>query len=288
MPGKDTKTVIGKISYTNAWPLFYYVDPQLLRTSASMVTEVPSVLNEGMKRGDIHIGALSSFAYAEAAEQLQLLPDLSVSANGPVKSIFLFSRGPLQTLKNGTIALTNTSATSVNLLKILMIKALGGNPEYKTMEPNLELMMEHADAALLIGDNAIRESWYNRGKYHMTDLGAWWKDFTGCSMTFAVWAVNRKAAAQQPEAMAEITRMFQDSKRRSLKDLTPILTEATSRIGGTAAYWQGYFNNLCYDFDEQQQKGLRLYFKYAYELGLLQQDVKPELWRDNIRMQVKE
>lgn len=287
MPGLDKKTVIGKISYTNAWPLFYYVDPKLLGTSAEMVAEVPSVLNEGMKNGDIHIGALSSFAYAEAADKLQLLPDLSVSADGPVKSILLFSRGPVDTLKSGTIALTNTSATSVNLLKILMQKSLGGSPEYKTMEPDLEVMMEHADAALLIGDNAIRASWYNRD-YHVTDLGEWWKEWTGCSMTFAVWAVNRSAAANKPEAMSEIAGMFQDSKRRSLSNLRPIVSEAASRIGGTEPYWQGYFSNLCYDFNEKQQTGLRLYFKYAYELGLLRHDVTPELWRDNIRMRVKE
>lgn len=288
MPEADTKTVIGKISYTNAWPLFYYVDPQLLKTPAMMVAEVPAVLNQGMKVGDIHIGALSSFAYAEAADKLQLIPDLSVSADGAVKSILLFSRGPVDTLKNGTIALTNTSATSVNLLKILMQKALGGSPEYKTMEPDLEEMMKNADAALLIGDNAIRASWYNRGEYHVTDLGLWWKEWTGCSMTFAVWAVNRVAAATRPEAMAEIACMFQESKRRSLKHLSPIVSEAITRIGGTESYWQGYFNNLCYDFDKRQQEGLRLYFKYAYEIGLLQHDVTPEIWRDNIRMQVKE
>ncbi|MGM1046092.1 MAG: menaquinone biosynthesis protein [Bacillota bacterium] len=287
MPGVDKKTVIGKISYTNAWPLFYYVEPQLLGTPAEMLAEVPSVLNEGMKNGDIHIGALSSFAYAEAADKLQLLPELSVSTNGSVKSILLFSRGPVESLKSGTIALTNTSATSVNLLKILMEKALDGAPEYKTMEPDLDTMMESADAALLIGDNAIRASWYNK-KYYVTDLGKWWKEWTGCSMTFAVWAVNRSAAADNPEAMAEIACMFRDSKRRSLEDLRPIVNEAISRIGGTESYWHGYFNNLCYDFNEMQQEGLRLYFKYAYELGLLKHDVTPELWRENIVMRVKE
>lgn len=287
MPGADKKTVIGRISYTNAWPLFYYVDPELLGTPAQMLAAVPSVLNEGMKNGDIHIGALSSFAYAEAADKLQLLPDLSVSADGSVKSILLFSRSPVEDLKNGTIALTNTSATSVNLLRILMEKALGGAPEYKTMEPDLETMMMNADAALLIGDNAIKASWYNQ-KYHVTDLGKWWKDWTGCSMTFAVWAVNRNAAAHYPEVMAEIASMFRDSKRRSLDDVRPIVHEAVSQIGGTESYWRGYFNNLCYDFNEVQQKGLRLYYKYAYELGLLKKDVTPELWRENIVMRVKE
>ncbi|KKO52003.1 menaquinone biosynthesis protein [Paenibacillus sp. DMB20] len=287
MPNNDRKTVIGKISYTNAWPLFYYVDPGKLDFPAEMVTEVPAVLNEGMKKGNIQIGAISSFSYAEAADRLLLLPDLSVSADGEVKSILLFSRGPVETLAGGTIALTNTSATSVNLLKILMQKALGGSPAYITMEPDLEAMMESADAALLIGDNAIRASWHNRD-YHVTDLSKWWKEWTGYSMTFAVWAVNRGAAAERPGDMADIAALFEDSKRRSLSDLRPIVNAAVSTIGGTEPYWKGYFTNLCYDFDDRKREGLRLYFKYAYELGLLSQDVVPELWSDTIRMQVKE
>lgn len=183
-----------------------------------------------MSRGEIQIGALSSFAYAEAADKLLLLPDLSVSADGPVKSILLFSRQPLHELTNATIAMTNTSATSVNLLKILMALN-GGSHTYMTTEPVLEDMLEVADAALLIGDNAIRASWDSKD-YYVTDLGQWWKELTGCSMTFAVWAVNREAVERNAEGMAEIAAMFEDSKQRSLQDLSPIIAEAVDRIGG--------------------------------------------------------
>lgn len=47
-----------------------------------MVSEVPAILNQGMAEGTIHVGALSSFAYAAASDRLLLLPDLSVSAEG--------------------------------------------------------------------------------------------------------------------------------------------------------------------------------------------------------------
>ena len=287
MPKLDPVTVIGKISYTNAWPVFYHVDAKKLDFPARIVAEVPSFLNAGMQNGDIHIGALSSFAYAEAAEDLWLLPDLSVSADGRVNSILLFSRGPLESLKNGRIALTNTSATSVNLLKILMQKSLGAAPSYVTMEPDLDSMMENCDAALLIGDQAIMASWANK-KYHVTDLGAWWKEWTGCSMTFAVWAVNRRAAEERPEAIARIADMFISSKQQSQADLSPIIMEAISRIGGTREYWSGYFNNLSYDLDGDKLRGLQLYLQYAYELRLLKHKVKPELWSSINRMQVNE
>lgn len=279
-------TVIGKISYTNSWPVFHNFHPSSLSFPAEMVSEVPAILNQGMAQGRIHVGALSSFAYAAASDRLLLLPDLSVSADGPVKSIFLFSRVPVQHIGAGQIAVTNTSATSVNLLKILMNKALGANPEYISADPDLNIMMDQADACLLIGDHAIRASWQDQG-YYVTDLGELWKEWTGLSMTFAVWAVNREAA-RRPEAIAEIAEAFAESKRRGLSDLAPIIHEACCTIGGTASYWNDYFRNLCYDFGERQQEGLNLYFRYAYEMGLLPQEVKMELWSHNLLTRVKE
>lgn len=91
-------TVIGKISYTNSWPVYHYFDPSSLSFPAEMVSEVPAVLNRGMAAGDIHVGALSSFAYAAASDRLLLLPGLSVSADGPVRSIFLFSKSRYSSL----------------------------------------------------------------------------------------------------------------------------------------------------------------------------------------------
>ncbi|NMO96972.1 MqnA/MqnD/SBP family protein [Paenibacillus lemnae] len=287
MPNNDKKTVIGKISYTNAWPLFYHVDTDRLPFEAEITSAVPAVLNQGMQQGNIHIGALSSFAYGEAADKLLLLPDLSVSSDGEVNSILLFSRKPLEQLGRSVIALTNTSATSVNLLKILMHKALGGSPQYLTLEPDLDSMMQSADAALLIGDHAIKASWYNE-QYIVTDLGRWWKEWSGHPMTYAVWAVNRDAVLQMPWKMSRIARLFIESKQRSEQDLQPIIHEAAARIGGTAEYWDAYFHNLNYNFGLDQQQGLRLYFRYAFELGLLKRDVVPELWIDNMVMQVKE
>ncbi|MFF2016326.1 menaquinone biosynthetic enzyme MqnA/MqnD family protein [Paenibacillus sp. NPDC058177] len=283
----NSATVIGKISYTNSWPVFHNFHPSSLKHPATMVSEVPAVLNRGMSEGSIHVGALSSFAYAEASDRLLLLPSLSVSSDGPVRSILLFSKKPLEEIADGIIAVTNTSATSTNLLKIIMQKAIGGRPQYISAEPDLDAMMEVADACLLIGDNAIKASWQNKG-YLVTDLGEFWKKWTGLGMTFAVWAVNRDAARNKFAAVAEIAEAFAESKRRGVRDLAPIVSEAMRTVGGTEVYWYGYFRNLCYDFEERQQEGLNLYFRYAYEMGLLPQEVKMELWSHNLLTRVKE
>ncbi|WP_334071585.1 menaquinone biosynthesis protein [Paenibacillus sp. A14] len=279
--------LIGKIKYTNVWPVFHYFEAKSLSHQVTMVTDVPSALNRRMLSGSLDLSPVSSFAFGYGAEDLVLLPDLSVSSDGPVNSILLFSRKPPEEIRNGVIALTNTSATSNNLLKIIMEKAFEGKPTYWESEPVLDTMMERSDAALLIGDHAIQASWRDHG-YIVTDLGEVWKQWTGYGMTFAVWAVQRAFAEAQPGFLSEVLGVFEASKRRSLKDLTPLVDKARDEIGGSAEYWEHYFRNLCYDFSERRRKGLALYFSYAYEMGLLPKKVRMDIWSENTLTRVKE
>ncbi|RUT47672.1 ABC transporter substrate-binding protein [Paenibacillus anaericanus] len=283
---ENDNILIGKIKYTNAWPVYHHFNVGALSRKSELVTEVPSVLNRGILDGSLDIAPVSSFAFGVGADRLLLLPDLSVSSDGPVNSILLFSRKPPEEMKEGTIALTNTSATSVNLLKIIMQKAYGLNPTYSVGEPDLDQMMAHHDAALLIGDHAIRASWRDHG-YIVTDLGDIWKKWTGYGMSFAVWTVQRSFAEANPEFLSEVCTAFKRSKQQSLNDLSSLVSEACREIGGTADYWHHYFNNLCYDFNDKQQAGLALYFAYAYELGLLQNEVRMDIWSDNTLTRVK-
>lgn len=279
--------LIGKIKYTNVWPVFHYFETKKLPLPASMVTEVPSKLNQRMLEHTLDLSPVSSFSYGSASEELLLLPDLSVSTDGPVHSILVFSRKPLEDIKNGRFALTNTSATSVNLLKIIMERAYEGKPTYWDSEPVLEKMMEDSDAALLIGDQAIQASWQDHD-FIVTDLGEAWRKWTGYGMTFAVWTVQRSLAEQRPEFVSAVCEAFQNSKARSMSDLKPLVDKAMVQIGGTAPYWHHYFSNLRYDFTQQRQAGLALYYAYARELGLLDHEVVMNVWNDNKLIRVKE
>ncbi|WP_211745016.1 menaquinone biosynthesis protein [Paenibacillus sp. Marseille-Q4541] len=287
MSKSSEATVLGKISYTNAWPVFHYFDSEKLTHPVEVVTEVPAVLNKRIHEGTLDLSAMSSFAYGLESERLLILPDVSVSSRGEVKSILLFSKKKIEEIDGGTIALTNTSATSVNLLKILMMKFYEINPQYVTVEPDLSSMMEVADAALLIGDHAIRASWTDHG-YYVYDLGERWYHFTNQSMTFAVWAVSADYAEDNSEIVQEITNAFKASKTRSLEELTPVVEAAEQQIGGTKSYWYDYFQNLCYDFGENELQGLQLYFRYAHELGLMAHEVRLDLWNENKLIRVTE
>ncbi|MEI7024551.1 menaquinone biosynthesis protein [Paenibacillus sp. y28] len=268
---------LGRILYSNVWPVFHYFPEQQFAGRVDIATQVPSGLNKAMKNGTIDLGPMSSFAYGENAEHYMLMPDLSVSANGPVHSILLFHQKPLEQIVDGTIALPTTSATSVNLLKILLQTYGGGKPQYFDAEPDLPSMMARADAALLIGDDAIRASWSDSG-YHVTDLGELWKEATGEWMTFAVWGVRRQAVREQEALITELHQAFLESKRKGRQDVTPIIQAAVERIGGRPSYWQMYFDKLSHDFGLEQQRGLQRYFDEAWALGLLSHRVQMELW----------
>jgi chorismate dehydratase len=279
-------TRMGIIDYTNVWPITFYLDSDRLSRPIELVTKVPAVLNRAMIAGELDLSPVSSFAYGSADRQLTLLPDLSVSSEGAVNSILVFSREPLSKVSSGRIALTNTSATSVNLLKIILEKYYGGRPSYWDSEPDLEAMMESSDAALLIGDHAIKASWRDQG-YYVTDLGKVWKEWTGYGMTFAVFAVQQSFAEENAEWLTEIAEALEASRRISAQHLQPLIEKACLVVGGEPSYWSHYFQNLCYDFTEDRQRGLQLYYDYCYELGLLEQPARLSFWNETKRTQVK-
>lgn len=273
------KLRLGRIAFTNVWPVFHHF-PDQFKEEVEIVSQVPTSLNQALAEGSIDLSPISSFAYAEHYDQYELMPDLSVSCYGKVNSILLFHRKPLSELRYGRIALPTTSATSTNLLKVIMHKFYEGEPSYDYAEPNLEAMMSEADAALLIGDDAIRASWTNRS-YDVTDLGEEWTRMTGHWMSFAVWAIRKDAAARFPGTIQAVYQAFQMSKRSGLRNPRPIVEKAVAEIGGTHAFWTQYFSGLSHDFSESQQAGLHLYYQYVKELGLLDHTVPIQIWTNN-------
>lgn len=274
----NRKIRIGRIDFTNVWPVFHHFDVGSLGDQIELVSQVPTELNEAMALGEIDMGPISSFAYAEAVDQYLLFPDLSVSSYGKVNSILLFHRKPLEDIKFGRIALPTTSATSVNLLKIMMTKFLSGKPIYHFAPPLLDDMMKEADAALLIGDDAIKAKWRHNQDYEITDLGELWTSLTGHWMSFAVWAVRKETVNLYPEFVEKVFIAFQKSKQTGLHAPHEMITKAKRQLGGDDRFWHDYFSQLCYDFGASQRKGLELYYKYALELGLIRKEVPLEIW----------
>jgi chorismate dehydratase len=270
---------MGKISYTNVLPIYYYFNEEPFSGKVNIIPQIPSQLNQQMEAGTIDLGPISSFSYAQNDTSYVVLPQLSVSCRGKVRSILLFSKKPFEELHGASIALTSSSATSVALLKVIIYHFYRLSVSYQTMHPSLKEMMEEHDAALLIGDDAIRASWNEYEYPYVYDLGEEWFKFTGMAMTFAVWAVRKEVTESYPTLLNEIYAAFLESKRRGKEERDRMIADLCRSFGGNETFWQQYFSGLSYDFDDQNIEGLEYFYDLSYQLGLLQNQSVVKLWK---------
>lgn len=268
---------IGKIAYTNVLPVYQYLRDTDMPIAVEWVRQVPTELNRKMMEGSIEISPISSFAYAQQFSNCLLLPNLSISAWGAVRSILLFSKkDSLSALDGAKIALTTASSTSVHLLRVILEKFEGIQPEYQFVAPDLDKMLEQADAALLIGDDAIKASW-RKSSYFVFDLGYEWYRRTGLSMTFAVWAIRREIVEERKAEIEQIAEVFLQAKAIGKNRLEPVIEEAQRRLGGSISFWNKYYQGLCYDLGEKELMGLKTFYHHAFDLGLLDEEVEVQL-----------
>ncbi len=268
---------LGKISYSNMWPVTHFFDENIFAGEVDFIEQVPNQLNKKMAEGEIDIGAISSFAYAENADNYLILPNLSVSCYGNIGSISLYHKPQLKELDRKKIALTNTSLTSVNLLRIILEEFYRIQPKYLSMAPTIDEMMKEADAALLIGDEALFASIKHRIRplYQHLDLGAEWLLQTGKWMVFSVYAVRKETYQQYPELVERIYREYIRSKHQGYQQIETIIAVAIQRYGGSSEFWHEYFTGLSHDLTIEQQEGLHYYYQLAHKIGALA--VEPEL-----------
>ncbi|MFL5493964.1 MAG: MqnA/MqnD/SBP family protein, partial [Gemmatimonadales bacterium] len=107
---------LGRIPWINCYPVYGAVDRGLVPMPAQMVTGTASELNDLLAAGELQVSAVSAVEYARNAAAYHLLPDLAITCDGPVHSVALFSRRPVDALDDCTVLLTASSRTSVLLL----------------------------------------------------------------------------------------------------------------------------------------------------------------------------
>jgi chorismate dehydratase len=280
MGGPKMSLVIGEISYTNMLPLYYYLDRDYLnKLGCLFIPQIPSQLNDGMAKGIIDVGGISSFSYGEHVNDYTLLPNLSVSSHSSVGSIFLFSKVPITQLDGKKIALTSSSATSVNLLKIIFQSFYQLDVTYTVMKPNFSEMLKDHDACLLIGDDAILTLRNLSDDIHRYDLGDIWHEWTKLPMTFAVLAVRNELLLRENERIGILYDCFIASKKKCLEtNYLEMVSSIRRNFGGSKLFWESYFHGLSYDLSEKHIEGLYHYFDKATEIGLLKKVNTISLW----------
>ena len=263
------KTRIGHIQFLNSLPLYHMLVKEEVVLEIDLFKDNPRQLCQKLLDGQLDISPVPAIKYAPPADELLLLPDLTISSDGKVMSILLISKVPIEQLDGQSVALANTSATSQVLTRIILEEKYGLRPCYFECPPDLGQMFRDAQAALLIGDDALRALQSPPG-YHMYDLGEEWTAFTGEKMVYAVWCVRWDYAVQQPENVRKISHAFQHSMEMSKKHVDLIAEEAARWDVFSKSFLMDYFTSLKFEFGLEYQQGLLAYFKKARQLGAIE------------------
>jgi chorismate dehydratase len=262
---------VSAISFLNTAPLMWDFDHGDLRRDYRVDYTLPSACAEILRNGMADIGIIPAAAYTTIPD-LVVIPDVAIAARGPVRSILLVSKVPIDQIK--TVAADTSSRSSVALLQVLFNKFIRTKPEFIPMPPQLDPMLQQCDAGLLIGDPALLAK---TDGFHVYDLAEEWQRFTGKSFVFAFWAV-RKQALQDHDGI-RVVDAFQNSRDNGVKpeNIARTAKEWSVRLGLSESEITSYLTeNVYYNLDNDCLEGLRLFYQYAAECGALPKAPKLE------------
>jgi len=252
------------VSYLNTSPLVWGMLHGPQRGVHDLRFSLPSECADALREGAAEVGLVPVIELARQRD-LVAVPGCAIACRGPVRSILLVSKKPMDEIES--IAADAGSRSSVAMTQVLLERKHGVFPRILTREPDLDSMLEQADAALIIGDPALRidpemESW--RGKpVHVFDMGGEWVETTGLPMVFAVWAA--KAAVADPQ----IANVLQGSAAYGREQLEEIIAEESAARDLSPELVRDYLTNrIVFELGEREQRGMRTYLEAARDLGL--------------------
>lgn len=275
---------ISIVEYLNTAPLVRGFTHGPLRGKYELSFTVPSQCAEALRSGAVDVAIIPAIEYQRIPD-LVILPNLSIASKKSVRSLLLVSKKPIQEVSR--IALDRSSRSTQALTRILCEKRWHIAPEFFEAAPDLPAMLQQADAALLIGDPALRLAIASAphaqrdasdevatpaslaglsapGNIFIYDIVEKWRAMTSLPAVLAVWAARRNAVTP------ELVQDFQDSLAFGLQHLDAIAAEASAEMNLPAGELRRYLaENIDYHLDEENLQGLRRYFFFASELGLI-------------------
>jgi chorismate dehydratase len=265
---------IGLIDYLNTMPFHFDLAERLQKVDVHFERGVPSQMNRALMTGEIDLAPISAIEAARNAEQLVILPGLSIASLGAVRTVLLFSwASDIGDLDQQSIALTDHSATSVALLKVLCRERYHINPIFTTTRQYLPSMLAEHQGALVIGDDALIEGVHHRALsspagWHLPyiyDLGDEWLKMTGLPFTFAVWAA-RKDKAEEMADVGVFDALYASTDAGLTDAARDTLSQAYGgRLGLPVGVCRRYLRDLRYRLTEDDLEGLKLFLELALD-----------------------
>jgi chorismate dehydratase len=278
------KLRISIVQYLNTAPLVWGFTHGPLQGKYDLSFTVPSQCAEALRSDAADIAIIPAIEYQRIPD-LVALPDLAIASKHRVRSLLLIAKKPIEQVRR--IALDRSSRSTQALTRILCAEHWKITPEFAEADPDLGAMLQNADAALLIGDPALRmsvaiESAAQRGvageqicagssigfagaqSVHVYDIVEQWRRMTNLPAVLAIWAGH-------PEKVtADVCADFIASCEDGLRHIPDICSNSAREMHLPEAQLRLYLErNIDYSLDDENRKGLSAYFRYSKSLGLI-------------------
>lgn len=273
-----SKLRISIVEYLNTAPLVWGFTEGPLAGKYELSFTVPSECAEALRRGDVDVAIIPAIEY-QRIDNLVALPGMAVAANRDVRSILVVSKTPIERAKR--IAMDTSSRSSAALVRLLAAEYWHIQPEYVDAAPDAAAMLSAADAALIIGDPALRiavKMDYLAGKtpsesaccqgdidelpvpgfptLFVYDVAYQWREMTGRPCVLAIWAGRREKIT--PEIVAD----FEASRQFGMKQIAEIAEAASMKLDLPAPSLETYLrDNIDFSLGEENLAGLQLYYE---------------------------
>jgi chorismate dehydratase len=247
------KVTVSAVSYLNSVPLIWGMLHGPQREQVDLRFSIPSVCAQEVEQGEVQIGLVP---VAEVArQQLEIVPGVGITCRGAVRSILLVSRRPFREVRR--LAVDLSSRTSVQLARVILRERFGVEPEFTRAEPDLERMLAQSDAALIIGDPALRLK-PEELPYECLDLGAEWLTLTGLPMVFAAWA------GKPGLPLEDLKKITLGSYEFGKGALDEIVSDQYVQRGVTKELADYYLRHyIRFELGAEEQRGLQAFYELA-------------------------
>jgi chorismate dehydratase len=271
-----TKSKISIVRYLNAAPLAWGILEGQQSGDFQPVLSTPAECADQLANGSVDIGLIPSIEF-QRIKGSKIIPGPVVASRHRVRSVLLISNKPLWEVK--TVACDSGSRTSVALAQILLNEIYHVKPELRTQAPDLVQMLGQCDAAVVIGDTALKFMEENeqpnaeKQKSFLKlspepllvfDLVERWKTLTGLPFVFAFWA------ARPGFQDGNVTELLKASRDFGVANTTVIAERYSETLSMKKEYLQEYLDhNVHYFMDEASSEGLRMFYEKAARIGAI-------------------
>lgn len=176
----------------------------------------------------------------------QIITGHCIAADGPVRSVMLFSKEPVTALR--AIRLDDESRTSVTLTKLLAKYFWKINPQWIAEKESF--INDDYTGQVLIGDRALAE--INKHDFE-TDLALEWKKFTGLPFVFACWIAMRPLSESELEMMEKAFQQGLDKRDEIIGKEAHLYPAIDLK--------EYLFRNIRYELTDESRKGLEKFLE---------------------------